>query len=244
MSAARPTPYARGDLRGLRGAVEAGSTPTGTLSETRWRNRSYWGGSSAREGAASGGGSSASRNKWARSTTSSPSAVARLPRIWRGTRILPAGSSHVYQVMLTPAGVATSSRRSPGVRSRLKVGSPASAGVRRAPQAAEELGKLTRPALRRHLSTTDSPSDMAPPDAGSRQTLGHRPSQSGVTKVNRMGPDRRPRNRRDRPRAFAQPVPPHRALLRGLRPGRPVHEQGRQRHVLGTERTRRERNRR
>ncbi|MFF0096066.1 SDR family NAD(P)-dependent oxidoreductase [Streptomyces canus] len=41
-------------------------------------------------------------------------------------------SSHVYQMMLTPAGVATTSRRSPGVRRRPKVGSPACAGVRRA----------------------------------------------------------------------------------------------------------------
>ena len=43
-------------------------------------------------------------------------------------------SSHVYQVTLTPASAATSSRRKPGVRRRLVSGKPTCVGVKRARQ--------------------------------------------------------------------------------------------------------------
>ena len=74
-------------------------------------------------------GTSASRNRCCRSIVSSCSVLATASSTWTLARMGRPCSSQVYQVTPTPDSCATSSRRSPAVRRRCPLGSPASSGV-------------------------------------------------------------------------------------------------------------------
>ncbi|MCY1546215.1 hypothetical protein D9M68_822040 [compost metagenome] len=75
---------------------------------------------------------------------SSLSARERLSRKVADTLMSRPCSSQVYQDKPTPANVATSSRRSPGVRRRLPVGKPTSSGEMRSRRLRRNSASSTR----------------------------------------------------------------------------------------------------
>ena len=81
---------------------------------------------------------SAGVSRSAREIASSTSSEARTSRPC---------SSHVYQVVPTPASCETSSRRSPGVRRRPPLGQPDLLGLKARAALAQEVGELGAPAL-------------------------------------------------------------------------------------------------
>jgi hypothetical protein len=90
------------------------------------------------------GVASASWYRCSRLAWSSRSARATASRTWTLALIGRPCSSHVYQVMPTPASRASSSRRSPGVRRRGPGGSPTSCGVTCSRRARRNLASSAR----------------------------------------------------------------------------------------------------
>src|SRR5882672_2852159 len=112
-----------------RAVITSAGTPSASIMRTRV-------GVTSAERAATGGAGRCwtSANRYSRSSAVIRSVEQTRSSTSADTWILRPCSSHVYQVTLTPASAATSSRRNPGVRRRWVSGNPTSVGESRARQ--------------------------------------------------------------------------------------------------------------